>query len=74
MRFFFITLKSPCLNIPQTFARLAKPCCIFFMGCRGIIRHIFVPVRIANAMNSKKAFTPDPAKFRITVMYGLRCL
>ncbi|MEA7571632.1 hypothetical protein ONJ95_26360, partial [Salmonella enterica subsp. enterica serovar Virginia] len=30
--FFFITLKSPCLNIPQTFARLTKPCCIFFMG------------------------------------------
>ncbi|MFW4304565.1 hypothetical protein ACKLKK_12550, partial [Salmonella enterica subsp. enterica serovar Dublin] len=64
--FFFITLKSPCLNIPQTFARLTKPCCIFLMGCWGVIRHIFVPVRIANAMNGKKAFAPRSAKIRIT--------
>ncbi|EBQ4806602.1 glycoside hydrolase family 19 protein, partial [Salmonella enterica subsp. enterica] len=28
------------------------------MGCWGVIRHIFVPVRIANAMNGKKAFAP----------------
>ncbi|EBV5262106.1 glycoside hydrolase family 19 protein, partial [Salmonella enterica subsp. enterica serovar Typhimurium] len=26
------------------------------MGCWGVIRHIFVPVRIANTMNGKKAF------------------
>ncbi|EAA1503427.1 lytic enzyme, partial [Salmonella enterica subsp. enterica] len=25
------------------------------MGCWGVIRHIFVPVRIANTMNGKKA-------------------
>ncbi|EDS7273654.1 glycoside hydrolase family 19 protein, partial [Salmonella enterica subsp. enterica] len=37
------------------------------MGCWGVIRHIFAPVRIANAMNSKKAFAPRPAKIRITV-------
>ncbi|ECG3347161.1 glycoside hydrolase family 19 protein, partial [Salmonella enterica subsp. enterica serovar Typhimurium] len=24
------------------------------MGCWGVIRHIFVPVRIANTMNGKK--------------------
>ncbi|EAP1313327.1 glycoside hydrolase family 19 protein, partial [Salmonella enterica] len=28
------------------------------MGCWGVIRHIFVPVRIANAMNGNKAFAP----------------
>ncbi|ECJ7371103.1 glycoside hydrolase family 19 protein, partial [Salmonella enterica subsp. enterica serovar Java] len=26
------------------------------MGCWGVIRRIFVPVRIANTMNGKKAF------------------
>ncbi|EAM4622339.1 glycoside hydrolase family 19 protein, partial [Salmonella enterica subsp. enterica] len=36
------------------------------MGCWGVIRHIFVPVRIANAMNGNKAFAPRPAKIRIT--------
>ncbi|ESC58323.1 hypothetical protein SEEN4900_20134, partial [Salmonella enterica subsp. enterica serovar Newport str. WA_14900] len=46
--------------------RLTKPCCIFLMGCWGVIRHIFVPVRIANAMNGKKAFAPRSAKIRIT--------
>ncbi len=64
--FFFITLEISCLNIPQTFARLTKPCCIFFMGCWGVIRHIFVPSPIANAMNGKKAFAPRSAKIRIT--------
>ncbi|EBR9244783.1 glycoside hydrolase family 19 protein, partial [Salmonella enterica subsp. enterica serovar Hadar] len=28
------------------------------MGCWGVIRRIFVPVRIANTMNGKKAFAP----------------
>ncbi|EBF4799780.1 glycoside hydrolase family 19 protein, partial [Salmonella enterica subsp. enterica] len=32
------------------------------MGCWGVIRHIFVPVRIANAMDGNKAFAPRPAK------------
>ncbi|ECA1922118.1 glycoside hydrolase family 19 protein, partial [Salmonella enterica subsp. enterica serovar Stanley] len=34
------------------------------MGCWGVIRRIFVPVRIANTMNGKKAFAPRPAKIR----------